>query len=384
MAKNIVFVLHGIGQYTDGWMRLESCAVPMLKTVSKDYSFFESKSLDTFTEFTPILYDDVFERILAHWAELAKGLRGANPLMPSFADQTIGFMEKAGDDQWTLKNGVDVALYWGFRLFQQRVVLRVLAQICAKISETIAASDQVPHYHILAHSLGTAVAHDALHHLGTESWLTSLKGAAFDDDDGEQAQKDRGAFLVSLDRLKDATSRHEPFSPANFAFQSITMLSNVSGLVHGAESPYHSIVRPGTPGDRGAFTSNYLNVNHRFDPISIVGDFRMPAGWTLGGGGFDISVDHLVGDPEQLHDASHYVRHPDVHLRLLSQYVDQYIPTADDIKQIAAFNRKHGLRTLDQPVKNTLEALSKGEIGPARDLIKRLHALQVDMEGDEK
>jgi hypothetical protein len=384
MAKNIVFVLHGIGQYTEGWMSLESCAVPMLKAVTKDYPFFEGKSLDTFTDFTPILYDDVFDRILAHWTSLAEGLRGAIPIMPAFADKVIGFMEEAGDDKWTLKSGADVALYWGFRLFQQRVVLRVLAQICSKVAATIAASDQVPHYHILAHSMGTAVAHDALHHLGTESWLSALRDATFDDADADHAEGDRSAFLANLERLKDATRKHEPFSPTNFAFQSITMLSNVSGLIHGAESPYHSIVRPGTPGDEGAVTNNYLNVNHQFDPVSIIGDFRMPEGWSLSGGGFDILVDHLVGEPDQLHDAAHYVRHPDVHLRLLSQYVDQYFPTTNDIKQIASFNRKHGLRTLDDNVKDALEALSRGESGPAKDLINRLRALKINMDGGEQ
>jgi hypothetical protein len=162
------------------------------------------------------------------------------------------------------------------------------------------------------------------------------------------------------------------------------MLSNVSGLIHGAESPYHSIVRPGTPGDEGAVTNNYLNVNHQFDPVSIIGDFRMPEGWSLSGGGFDILVDHLVGEPDQLHDAAHYVRHPDVHLRLLSQYVDQYFPTTNDIKQIASFNRKHGLRTLDDNVKDALEALSRGESGPAKDLINRLRALKINMDGGEQ
>ena len=370
MAKNIVFVLHGIGQYTDGWMSLESCAVPPLKAAAKRYPFFEGKSLDTFVEFVPILYDDVFEKIQKHWADLAKDLKAAIPVLPRFADKLFTYMEKGTEDTFALNNGADVALYWGFRLFQQRVVLRVLAQIASKIAATIAATDQVPHYHILAHSMGTAVAHDALHHLGTEAWLTALKTAPLDDADGERAKVDRAQYLGELDRVKDATSKQSPFDPANFAFQSITMLSNVSGLIHGAESPYHSIVRPGTPGDNGAFVSNYVNVNHKFDPISIIGNFKMPGGWAIGGGGVDVVLEHLAGDPEQLHDAAHYVRHPAVHLRLLAQYVDPYAPSADDVKQVAKFAKEHSVQAA---VKAKLEKLSdspqwKNFIGRLREL----------------
>src|SRR6266403_4387344 len=175
MAKNIVFVLHGIGQYTAGWMDLESSAVPILKTAAAAYPFFSGKSLDTYVEFVPVLYDDVFERILKNWSDLGKGLKDAIPTMPSFADKTVTYLQDADKNNWWLKTGADVLLYWGFRLFQQRVILRVLAQICTKVADTIAASDQVPHYHVLAHSLGTAVAHDALHHLGTEAWLSAIK-----------------------------------------------------------------------------------------------------------------------------------------------------------------------------------------------------------------
>jgi len=375
MAKNIVFVFHGIGQYQDGWMDLESCAVPILKAAAKDYPFFAGKSLDTFTEFVPILYDDVFERILKHWQDLAKGLKGAVPVLPAFAEEVIGLMEQAGEDKWSLKTGADVALYWGFKLFQQRVVLRVLAQITAKIASTITAADQTPHYHILAHSMGTAVAHDALHHLGTEAWLTAIQNAPLDDEDGEAAGKDRAAYLTSHARLREATHRHNPFSPEVFAFQSVTMLSNVTGLIHGAESPYHSIVRPGTPGDSGAFTNVYLNVNHAFDPISIVGKFRMPAGWVMGGNGIDISLKHVIDKIEHIHDAAHYVRHPDVHLRLLAQYVDQYVPSDDDVKKVANFDAKFSIDKLDQRATQALAALASGDTGPLAQLVTRLRGL---------
>ena len=376
MAKNIVFVLHGIGQYTDGWINLESSAVPVLKECSKEYAFFNGKSLDAFVEFVPILYDDVFERIMKNWADQGAELRNSVPILPKFADKVIGYLESTDDDKWSLKTGADVALYWGFRLFQQRVVLRVLAQMTTKIADTIAASDHVPEYHVLAHSMGTAVAHDALHHLGTENWLTELKNAAFEGSDSEAAKAERDQYLGGLDRLRELKGSANPFNPTLFSFESITMLSNVSGLIHPSESPYHSIVRPGSAGDDNAFTKNYLNINHRFDPISLVGDFKMPDGWKMRGG-LDLPVDHLIGDPEQIHDAAHYVRHPSVHLRLLSLYVDPYMPSAADVAKSDAFQKKNGFDAIKkQTIKTELNEILKGEAGPLMDIVEKVGALR--------
>lgn len=366
MAKNVVFVLHGIGQYTTGWIDKESCAVPALKEAAEQYAFFEGRSLDSFVEFVPILYDDVFERVLEHWSDLGEGLQAAVPVMPRFAKKVLGYLEAAGDERWELNTGADVALYWGFRLFQQRVVLRVLAQMSAKIAATI---HERPEYHVLAHSLGTAVAHDSLHHLGTETWLATLRDASFDDPDGAAAQEEREVYLDSHARFSQL--RSNPFNPGNFKFSSVTMLSNVSSLIHPSANPYHSIVRPGTASDRGAYTANYLNVNHRYDPISVVGNFKMPAGWEMCGG-VDLKLEHLADEAERVHDAAHYISHPAVHLRLLTQYVDLYSPTADDIAQVDAFASENTIKTA---AKQQLVKIAKGEAGPMIALIAKLNAL---------
>jgi hypothetical protein len=368
VTKNIVFVLHGIGQYTDGWIDMESCAVPALKKAAKSYAFFEGISLDSFIEFVPILYDDVFERIMQHWADLGEGLSSSVPLMPKFAKKVVDLMKQAGDDKWTLKTGADLALYWGFRLFQQRVVLRVLAQISTRVADTI-GGPVMPEYHVLAHSMGTAVAHDALHHLGTESWLAQLKKAEFDDADADAAKADRAEYLDGHGRF--AQLRDNPFNPRTFKFSSITMLSNVSGLIHPSASPYESIVRPGSATDHNAYATNYFNVNHKFDPISLIGNFEMPAGWTLVNG-LDRKLDHLVGNIEEIHDAAHYITHPDVHLRLLAQYVDTYSPTADDFSQIAAFQNKNGIKPQSL---NAAKSFLKGDVGPLGELVSKLKIL---------
>lgn len=137
MAKDIVFVLHGIGQYAPDWIDEESCAVVALREAAKQYVFFEGRTLDSFVEFVPIVYDDVFQRIMEHWKKLADGLNSAIPVMPSFMKETLQLMTGATKSDWARTHGADIALYWGFRLFQQRIVLRVLAQMTRKIADTI-------------------------------------------------------------------------------------------------------------------------------------------------------------------------------------------------------------------------------------------------------
>lgn len=370
MAKNIVFVIHGIGEYQDGWMEKESSAVPALRKAATEYPFFEGKSLDSYVDFVPVLYDDVYERILKHWSDLGEGLKNSIPVMPVFADKAVNALQGASDNKWWLKTGADVLLYWGFKLFQQRIILRVISQITKKVAGTITQGNERPGYHILAHSMGTAVAHDALHHLGTESWLSALKNAPMDDDDGEVAKSQRSQLLDTLELLREHFGVSNPFDPALFNFESVTMISNVSALIHGVESPYTSIVQPGSATSHDAFTRQYLNVNHDFDPISQISNFQMPSGWTMRGG-VDIHLNHLVDiqKPLAIHDAAHYIAHPNLHLRLLQSYVDPYIASNSDITRVADYDNTHGPSAISNDIKTVLNELKQGSTGPLQELI---------------
>ncbi|MCR9062048.1 MAG: hypothetical protein NXI02_32310, partial [Rhodobacteraceae bacterium] len=334
MAKDIVFVLHGMGEHSDDWMTDKAGAIPALKDAAKNYPFFESASLDTYVEFVPILYDDIFRKIIANWTDQANGLKKSIPVMPGLPDKVLTFMQSLDDNDWESTHAGDVVLYWGFRLFQQRVSLRVIKQIVDKVNQTATAGDSVPDYHILATSLGTAVAQDALHHLGTETWLEGLAARQVAEID-EEYRQERADLLVSLDRLKEEFGTSNPFAPGLFGFESVAMLSNVSGLVFGTEPPGASIVRPGTASEHGAYTKHYLNVNHVADPVSLATQFRAPPDWELSGGYKDLTFNHFfpiegidtVADvASRIHSAAHYVANPDLHLRLLMLYVNPYRP----------------------------------------------------------
>ena len=329
MAKSIVFVLHGVGEYGSHWIEDDTSAVQGLKKVVKRYEFFQSHSLDSYVEFVPILYDDVFEQILKSWSDQARALE-AIPIVPAYVERVAEFVGGFGEEKWWLKTGLDVALYWGFRLIQRRVVLRVLSQMTERIAEARRDSTEYS-FHVLAHSLGTAVAHDALHHLGTERWLRADGGLVKEECEG-------ASYMKAINSLKEVVGVSNPFHPRLFGFESITMLSNVSVLLQVSENPYASIVRPGSARDDNAYTRVFINVDHKQDPISILGNFRVPFGWKPGG--LNLQLNHLDGPIENIHDASHYVAHPFVHLRLFNQYVDPFAVGDTDVEKALKYDRE--------------------------------------------
>ena len=157
------------------------------------------------------------------------------------------------------------------------------------------------------------------------------------------------------------------------------MLSNTSALIYGITSPYQSIVRPGSSTHHGAYTNNYLNVNHQFDPISAVGNFNMPAAWKqAAAGGSDITLKHLVelDDLQKIHSASYYCIHPLVHLPLLQLYVDSYFATDDDVRAANSFTSRNRITRFPDQVEEQLDLIKEGELEGYVELIELLKQLK--------
>lgn len=380
MAKDIVFVVHGIGEYDEQWLSDKSGAVHALREAAKEYPFFQTTPLENHVEFVPIVYDDVFQRITRHWSDLAEDLKSSIPIMPGLADEVLSFVEELDEDDWEKVFAADAVLYWGFRLFQQRVSLRVIAQIVDKVAETIAAGNERPDYHILAHSLGTAVSQDALHHLGTETWLESL-AARHAAETNAEVKAEQAALIEAVEQLRQNFGESNPFAPSLFSFESVTMISNVSGLIFSNDGPATSIVRPGTASEHSAYTKTYINANHVADPVSIVSNFEAPVDWDFASGYRDLDFEHFIPDDNirgvtdvatRIHSAAHYIAHPNLHLRLLTMYVDPYRTTSDDAKAVRNFNRKFGPGQFTAGVKQGIDQLKSGD---ARGIDTALDAL---------
>lgn len=330
MPRNVLFLVHGVGEHGDDWAKEP---IATLTEAARKYEFFQkpgNEDLRGLIELVPIRYDDIFERILVQWSSLAEGLGGAIALAPEALAQALSYLKTCGDDDNTfLRYGGDVLLYRGFRLFAQRVQIRIISMIARKIAERRAEpGGGTVRFSVLAHSMGTAVAHDAIHLLGTEQWLAHTDG---DENEFRSAKEARDELVT--------TTIANPFAPVYFRFDRIFMVANTSVLLHTTSNgPYNSIVKPNTPGNPDSYCHRYYNFAHRWDPVSRALPFRMPGAWQAGDHGVEISgLDHLYD--ENIHALSHYLKHPDVHLRILSGLVDAYEITDDDMAAANAFPR---------------------------------------------
>ena len=108
------------------------------------------------------------------------------------------------------------------------------------------------------------------------------------------------------------------------------------------KSPYESIVKPGTDEHSESYVRFYFNFDHKYDPISKIKKFRMPTLWKEFGGNFDISNLNHFYEPN-IHGYSHYLKHPNVHLRIFISLINNYEPFSEDIKIFKNFPQWGGV-----------------------------------------
>ena len=168
--------------------------------------------------------------------------------------------------------------------------------------------------------------------------LRDLRLAGTEHDDvvaGDDAIEIVGIALRFDQRLHQGA-----FDPANFKWQSVSMLANTSRLLQawkllsaGADlrqfDPYRSPLKPGTA---ASITRSYHNFHHRLDPITWPKQFN-PAGFTTGYS--DDETQHFK-DPSLVHDFTHYIENPLVHLRLLRALLgNDQLGTAQEVTRVA-------------------------------------------------
>lgn len=331
MARpNVLFMIHGIGEQAAGW---STGPVAVLNEAAKQYGVFSGKDnpLQDQIECIEIRYDDIFDGLLDNFEALANefdvvkstGLPNPVKKLKKMMGDLDGLPEKYLGD---------IVLYKGFSLVQRAVLLQVLSQMTKAITEIGIEHNGTPiKYGVLAHSMGTAVAHDALHHLATTQWIepdTLLQ-------DVSAANSDLANGLIDKVRARVGSN---PFSPGNFRFDSIFMVSNTSRLLHTTDkNPYESAVRPVSATNSEGVCGTFYNIDHKLDPVSKVKRFRVFDAWRPDNeGGMDIEVDHFY--QPNVHDLEHYLLHPYVHGTILGHLAPDFTSgNWDD-----AWNRVYG------------------------------------------
>ncbi len=321
MATNVLFLIHGVGDHGDGW---STDLQGFLAEEIKKYPSFEGESnpLANRLHFEEIVYNDIFDKILKGWADLTKQFDAVNDeLMPGVLTSINRFIGPMADNGSQVKNNqlakraADVLLYRGLALVQRLVLLKVVGQIANVIStKSQAASPEPVKYGVLGHSLGTAVAHDALQVMATTTWLRTKSGNLRQFKDIPQAD------VIAAENALGSL----PLGAGNFRFESVYMVANTSPLLYTTKNPHKSIVRPPFGPANPGNTDKYVNINHKFDPIGMIRTMDISK-WP-GAKSLETAIDLRPRHVHQLnvHDLVHYVSDPQVHGHIFLDLVDDF------------------------------------------------------------
>ena len=353
MARTVVFLVHGMGDHQDRPWHEEWVTALKGHFETLDGTALTRRSFEELYEFVPITYDGIFRDLLDQWRQEGAALDDAKLELGA----SLGLfqllqsgLEAAGGGGFFWTHAADVLLYRAIPFVRERVRVVVAKTIVdALIDRAEPASGDLPSWGIIAHSLGTAVAHDALHALWT---------AAFTHPELERVAPDKSGGHAKL----------------------VAMIANVSRVLqHRAVKVYESTVMPGpitsvVPG-RSASESEwfrgceyYLSARHRLDPFTRPKPFQPdPIPWPDQQALSEERFIH-VADQSHIRDANvhaftHHLADPKVHIPIL-ELLFRVDSVGEDHKKRAehAFREKHPLdATLVEKIKDRLEGIGSSE-----------------------
>lgn len=328
MSSHILFFVHGIGTHNTQWAEDVGGPIETLKIASKQYAYFGDTALEKRVDLVSIHYDEMFTQVIDAWKQNASAITEFDK--SGEVQKALGWLADASETKFWWSHVADAAMYRFSGPYRQLVRTHIIKQLATRIEKEWNDHGSAT-CSVLAHSLGTAVAHDCLHYLGTTQW----GGVA------------------------------SPFSPTHWRFQHVFMVSNTSRLLEsndtGMAQAYKSIVRPGPIEDPTSYCGTYWNFRHEFDPVSIPRRFDA-AGWN----GYTLEV---VAHYHQanIHSLSHYLEHPKVHVPILRKVVKSSSVTDDEFHRVVNPDRFPEFRVADitrakqHLVELTKEKLTVGE-----------------------
>lgn len=283
MAKHVIFVVHGMGDFKEDW------GGGVAKLLKQLYERYEIATLLPFDEqfvVRPLFYNDRFDKLRSDWETAAKAVLGKMSFAGNLSalKKVTEWTESANKKDFLRTHILDVVLY----RFVPTVADAVRARIRKQILEGIKDADT---WSVIGHSLGTSVLHDAL------VWM-------FD------------------------PASPEAIEPEKFRFQTLAMVANVSRVLEQTEygpiwDVYRSVVHPDVDRTRGV-CNRFLNVWHTWDPIPVPKKFKALPDWPdrqtrqLPEAFQDIRIEELEAADKvtAVHDIEHYLRNPKFHIAL--------------------------------------------------------------------
>ncbi|WP_447977941.1 hypothetical protein [Candidatus Nitrospira bockiana] len=322
MPKHILFLIHGIGLHEPVWGEELDGPIKTLEAISAEYGYFKKpgQALHDKVEFVTVHYDEVFQEIIAKWRQDASAIAQFD--QDRVLQGSLDWLVNASDETFWWSHVADLAMYRFFPLYRQRVRSHVILQLAQRIEQEMNHEGSAT-CSVLAHSMGTAVAHDCLHLLGTVRW-------------GKKAN---------------------PLNPAHWRFQHLFMMANTSRLLQTEDAEmkkaYESIVRPGPVEDASSYLATYWNIRHEADPVPFPKMFD-PVGWK---DYTSILIQHFY--EVNVHNLSHYLRHPRVHIPLFNKVVSRKVVSKEEeIHAVDQFPQFGGELAVVQKAKDLASKLS--------------------------
>jgi hypothetical protein len=250
MAKQIVFLVHGMGRYgrmQDGAFKPDQTGwfADVEGALEANYDTFIKAGMgkgvafkDRFT-LVRIEYDSIFETIRAAWKEQAESWSQLG-LGHGVIGDIQNVLKQKDEDAFLWTHAADVAFY-AIPTVRDAVKMHVIDQILAKLTQAIEAGP-FDTWSVIAHSLGTAVIHDCLLLLQ------------------HRAETKFGDWLPP---------------------RSLCMIANVArALTNNDAAAYDDAISPSGPGR----PDYYLNCNHELDPFTRIDPFAPASGgWVAPG-----------------------------------------------------------------------------------------------------
>ncbi len=294
----LLFLFHGMGVHGSDWAKPVK---DKLDEVAGRYEEFKGgkPALSKRVQYVPITYDHVFQDLLAEWDKSATSLGNFISKNGIPVKNVIDWLSgvSATESKFFWSHIVDVLLYRFFEIKKAEVRTRVLNDIVDKLNEEM-KNGAIVEASVLAHSLGTSVAHDCLAYLG-----------------------------------EHAIGNSEAFMTGKFRFKNVFMLANVSRVLETNPAVYQSVMKPLSADPVRAYCERYYNFRHKFDPIPAVRCFK-PEGWGSDYR-FEGGLDHF--HDFNVHDYLHYLDHPAVHIPLIKGLVGPVIPNGERDSAISAY-----------------------------------------------
>lgn len=280
MSTHLIFFIHGMGQHGKDWSK---DAQALLKEAYASYAELTDLPFEQHFQCVELIYDNVFEkyreRMKADAQQLAK-LMGNEGLAPEVVANLINLNASLSKDTFFATHILDVLFYRFLSLAWEPVLNSLHRQILDTLTE--AAKKGSVKWSVLAHSLGTAVAHDLLHRM----------------------------FKPGNPSLGDAAGRFPPHAAL--------FVANVSRLLERETRVYESVVRPSVGRTTGVF-NYFLSASHKLDPFTKPKAFNPEYDW------LDTDTRNLA-TPRYLqleisevleanvHSLTHYLANPAIHI----------------------------------------------------------------------